>query len=237
MIYSWEKDGEALLSSKISRVNLTEEIYRIVKEDILSHKLKSGEKINIDQLARSLEVSNIPIREALSRLQSEGYLHIIPFKGMYVNLLSLKDLNELFEIRLHLEPLAVEKAALIIPDKRLELLNESMVSLITNKSDQPTSGLETVTVMNSSIHGTILEYCDNASLQNLVRGYIEQIQRYLTYIKINLDVDNTNVEWSEHNAILQKLIQRDAKGAADAMSKHIRNSQKRTHIHFINTGG
>ena len=117
------------MGTKISRVNLTEEIYRIVKEDILSHKLKSGEKINIDQLARSLEVSNIPIREALSRLQSEGYLHVIPFKGMFVNLMSLKDLNELFEIRLQLEPLAVEKAALLIPDDTLEQLQETMNSL------------------------------------------------------------------------------------------------------------
>jgi DNA-binding GntR family transcriptional regulator len=222
------------MNSKISRVNMTEEIYRIVKEDILSHKLKSGEKINIDQLARTLEVSNIPIREALSRLQSEGYLHMIPFKGMFVNVMSFKDLNELFEIRLNLEPLAVQKAALIIPDNKLDLLNEHMISLKANK---PTSGLETIMVMNNSIHGTILEYCDNSNLQSLVRGYIEQIQRYLTYIKINLDVDNTNVEWSEHNAILQKLIQRDAKGAADAMSKHIRNSQKRNHNHFIKTGG
>jgi DNA-binding GntR family transcriptional regulator len=216
---------------------MTEEIYRIVKEDILSHKLKSGEKINIDQLARTLEVSNIPIREALSRLQSEGYLHIIPFKGMFVNLMSLKELNELFEIRLRLEPLAVEKAALIIPDEKLELLNESMISLQSAKPLQSASGLGTITLMNSSIHGTILEYCDNSSLQNLVRGYIEQIQRYLTFIKLNLDIGNTKVEWSEHNGILQKLIQRDAKGASDAMSKHIKNSQKRTNIHFINTGG
>jgi DNA-binding FadR family transcriptional regulator len=91
--------------------------------------------------------------------------------------------------------------------------------------------------MNFSIHGTILEYSDNTILKNLVRGYIEQIQRYLTFIKLNLDVDNTSVEWSEHYAILQKLIQRDAKGASDAISKHIKNSQKRTNTHFINSGG
>jgi DNA-binding GntR family transcriptional regulator len=151
--------------------------------------------------------------------------------------MSLKELNELFEIRLHLEPLAVEKAALIIPDEKLELLNESMISLQSAKPLQSASGLGTITLMNSSIHGTILEYCDNSSLQNLVRGYIEQIQRYLTFIKLNLDIGNTKVEWSEHNGILQKLIQRDAKGASDAMSKHIKNSQKRTNIHFINTGG
>jgi DNA-binding GntR family transcriptional regulator len=224
------------LGSKISRVNLTEEIYRIVKEDILSHKLKSGEKINIDQLARSLEVSNIPIREALSRLQSEGYLHVIPFKGMFVNLLSLKDLNELFEIRLQLEPLAVEKAALLIPDDNLEKLQQTMNSFQSNPLSRSTTGLEKIKEMNMSIHGTILAYCDNANLQNLVRGYIEQIQRYLTFIQLNLDVDTTNVEWSEHNSILQKLMQRDPKGTSEAMSSHLRNSQIRTNDQFINTG-
>lgn len=223
--------------SKINRVNLTEEIYRVVKEDILSHKLPAGEKVNIDQLARSLEVSNIPIREALSRLQSEGYLHIIPFKGMFVNLMTLKELNELYEIRLSLEPLAVEKATLQIPQQRLDLLFQHMESIQKDKPAITGGGLVTVTVMNSSIHGTILEYCDNLNLQNIVKGYIEQIQRYLTFIKLNLNVDNTNVEWEEHSAILDKLIQRDVKGASKAMITHISNSQKRTNVHFINTGG
>ena len=224
------------MGSKISRVNLTDEIYRIVKEDILSHKLKSGEKINIDQLARSLEVSNIPIREALSRLQSEGYLHVIPFKGMFVNFMSLKDLNELFEIRLQLEPLAVEKAALLIPDDRLGKLEETMNSLKINASSRSVNGLERITEMNDSIHGTILEYCDNTNLRNLIRGYIEQIQRYVTFIQLKLDVDTTNVEWSEHHSILEKLMQRDPKGASAAMIRHLQSSQKRTNDHFINTG-
>ncbi|WP_256761986.1 GntR family transcriptional regulator [Cohnella sp. WQ 127256] len=225
------------MSSKVIRINLTEEIYRIVKEDIISHKLPSGEKINIDQLARSLEVSNIPIREALSRLQSEGYLKMVPFKGMFVNLMSLQELNELFEIRLHLESLAVEKAALKIPDEELSNLSKNLISLHSDHSSSASDGLETIVEMNASIHGTILQYCDNISLKNLVKGYIEQIQRYLTFIKLNLDVDNREVEWSEHNAILQQLIQRDAKGASAAMSIHISNSQKRTNIHFMNAGG
>ncbi|SDM81887.1 DNA-binding transcriptional regulator, GntR family [Paenibacillus sp. yr247] len=224
------------MGSKISRVNLTEEIYRIVKEDILTHKLKSGEKINIDQLARDLEVSNIPIREALSRLQSEGYLNVIPFKGMFVNMMSVKELDELFEIRMQLEPLAVEKAALLIPDETLERLQETMNSLQTQQSPNSTNGLGTIKEMNMSLHGTILTYCDNTNLQNLVRGYIEQIQRYLTYIQLNLDINTTNEEWAEHNAILQKLKQRDPKGASDAMFKHIKNSRKRTNAQFMKAG-
>ncbi|UKS30865.1 GntR family transcriptional regulator [Paenibacillus sp. HWE-109] len=223
------------MSSKISRVNLTEEIYRIVKEDILSHKLKSGEKINIDQLARQLEVSNIPIREALSRLQSEGFIHVIPFKGMFVTMMSLKDLNELYEIRLQLEPLAVEKAALRLPVDILERLQDTMESLHDNPPSAE-NGLEVVDQMNTSIHGTILAYCDNANLANLVRGYMEQVQRYLSFIQLTLDVDTTKVEWEEHQAILQKLRERDSQGAAEAMSIHLRNSQKRTNELFMRTG-
>ncbi|MNR08412.1 putative HTH-type transcriptional regulator YdfH [compost metagenome] len=225
------------MGSKINRVNVTEEIYRIVKEDILTHKLPAGEKVNIDLLARTLEVSNIPIREALSRLQSEGYLHMVPFKGMYVNLMSLQQLNELFEIRLRLEPLAVEKAVLQIPDDKLAKLSETFNAIRSNSTLHTHNGLASIAEMNVSIHGTILDYCDNISLQNLVRGYIEQIQRYLTFIKINLDVDNREVEWAEHNAILQQLIQRDVNGASAAMYLHISNSQKRANIHFKNTGG
>ncbi|WP_261305461.1 GntR family transcriptional regulator [Paenibacillus andongensis] len=224
------------MGNKISRVNLTEEIYRIVKEDILTHKLKSGEKINIDQLARALEVSNIPIREALSRLQSEGYLNVIPFKGMFVNKMSVKELDELFEIRLQLEPFAVEKATLLIPDDILERLQETMNSLQTQQSPRSTNGLETIKEMNMSLHGTILAYCENTNLQNLVWGYIEQNQRYLTYIQLNLDINSTNEEWVEHNAVLQKLKQRDPKGASDAMSQHISNSRKRTNAHFMEAG-
>lgn len=225
------------MSNKLNRTNLTEEIYRIVKEDILSHKLPAGEKINIDQLARTLEVSNIPIREALSRLQSEGYLHMVPFKGMYVNLLSLQELKEIFEIRLHLEPLAVEKATMAIPEEKLKWLYEYMINLRDNTLMDANSGLVLISEMNVSIHGTILEYCDNMNLKNLVIGYIEQIQRYLTYIRINLHVNDAAMEWAEHNEVLFKLLQRDAKGASNAMAAHIRNSQERTIAHFKNTGG
>jgi DNA-binding GntR family transcriptional regulator len=111
-----------------------------------------------------------------------------------------------------------------------------MNSLQINLSSRATSGIVTITEMNTSIHGTILAYCENTNLQNLVRGYIEQIQRYLTFIQLNLSLHSTHVEWSEHNAILQKLMQRDPKGASDEMSKHISNSQMRTNDRFIKTG-
>ncbi|WP_174704650.1 GntR family transcriptional regulator [Paenibacillus physcomitrellae] len=225
------------MGSRISRMNVTEEIYRIVKEDILTHKLPAGEKVNIDQLARTLEVSNIPIREALSRLQSEGYLHMVPFKGMFVNLMSLQQLDEIFEIRLQLEPFAAGKAALIIPDGKLAQLSSALDSIRANETARTNDGLQMITEMNDSIHGTILKYCDNHSLRTLVNGYLEQTQRYLTFIELTLDVDDREVEWAEHHAILQQLIQRNVNGASAAMFDHISKARRRANVHFRNTGG
>ena len=63
-------------------------------------------------------------------------------------MMSVKDLNELFEIRLQLEPLAVEKAALLIPDETLELLQETMNSLQMQQSPKSANGLGTIKEMN-----------------------------------------------------------------------------------------
>ncbi|WP_158299605.1 GntR family transcriptional regulator [Paenibacillus antri] len=223
------------MSGKISRVNLTDEIYRMIKEDILSNRLKSGEKVNIDQLARTLEVSNIPIREALSRLQSEGYLHVVPFKGMFVNGMSEQDLNELFEIRLALEPLAAEKASPRIPDEALARLERFMASHRGDLPDAAEGRLKFVAEMNESVHGAILDYCGNANLRVTVRGYIERIERYLGFIRLHLEMDDADVEWREHQSIVERLAARHAAGAADAMRQHIERSRERTNLRFLQT--
>jgi DNA-binding GntR family transcriptional regulator len=100
---------------KITRTVVTKEIYEMIKEQILQHQLEPGEKINIDQLARELEVSNIPIRESLSRLVAEGLVMAVPYKGMFVTHMSLKELNDIFELRQSLEPLALRKAFHSLP--------------------------------------------------------------------------------------------------------------------------
>lgn len=107
------------MTKQLHRYVLTDELYSLLKQQILSHTLPAGEKINIDKLTRELGVSNIPIREALFRLATEGFVTVVPFKGMYVAPLSLKDIDDIFEIRVHLEELAVRKAVRHIPQERL----------------------------------------------------------------------------------------------------------------------
>ncbi|MDF2960651.1 MAG: transcriptional regulator, GntR family [Paenibacillus sp.] len=220
------------MKKKLSKYVLTDEVYKIIKEQILSLELAPGDKVNIDKLARDLEVSNIPIREALSRLSSEGFVDMIPYKGMFVTPMSLKDLIELFELRIHLETLAVEKAAEVIPEKELLKIKEKMDSFSKVKPASDNEFLQYVFEMNEILHGMILNYCGNDMLQNIVSGYIERIQSYLVFLQKNMNIDHSQIEWEEHAQILHHLMERNVQEASLAVRRHLQNSLERTKIYF-----
>lgn len=91
---------------------LSDEIYERIKSKILNHEIIPGSRVNIDSLSVQLSVSQTPIREALARLESEGLIEKQPLKGYKASqLLSVKELKDLFQYRLLTEPWAAEQAA------------------------------------------------------------------------------------------------------------------------------
>ncbi len=81
---------------------------------IFDHEIAPGSRVNIDSLSVQLEVSQTPVREALARLESDGLIAKEPLKGYKATeLLSIKELNDLFQFRLLIEPWAAEQAAKI----------------------------------------------------------------------------------------------------------------------------
>jgi DNA-binding GntR family transcriptional regulator len=218
------------LTKKIlSRYVLTDELYVLLKQQILSHTMSAGDKINIDKLARDLGVSNIPIREVLTRLISEGFVTVIPFKGMFVAEMNLKDIDEIFEIRSQLERLSIRKAAPRIPKERLQKILEELVK----QEDQPIESTEenVVTQMNSDLHGTILFYTDNSNLERLVTSLIERIHRYLNLIHYRIEMQ---AERYEHETIVRCLLANETNEAVKAMEIHLANAHKRLRSNFFN---
>jgi DNA-binding GntR family transcriptional regulator len=220
------------LKKGLSRYVLTDEIYALLKEQIITHTLTPGEKINIDQLSRELEVSNIPIREALSRLTAEGLVRMVPFKGMYVTNISLEDLDEIFELRMELESLAIRKAALEIPESSLSDIEQAMGQWRELKPQQFDKKLQIISDMNRGIHGLILDYCGNQTLKQLVGMYIERIERYLIYIHQDLDLRFIEEEWNEHMQIVHYLQQKETSSAETALKEHLKKSHDRTRSYF-----
>jgi DNA-binding GntR family transcriptional regulator len=189
--------------------------------------MPAGDKINIDKLARDLGVSNIPIRESLFRLASEGLVTIVPFKGMFVAEMNLRDIDEIFEIRQSLEELSVRKAASRIPK---EILLQISQELSTGKSAENEVGTEgAVSKMNEDLHGTILKYAKNENLKLTVVSLIERIYRYLSLHQYRIDL---SAEKLEHEKIVQALLEEDTEKAVQAMRAHLNNSHQRLRDNF-----
>jgi DNA-binding GntR family transcriptional regulator len=216
-----------LSNKQLNRYVLTDELYTLLKQQILSHTMAAGDKINIDKLARELGVSNIPIRESLFRLASEGFVTIIPFKGMFVAEMNMQDIDEIFEIRSQLEELAIRKAAPHIPKQRLEQILQEL-GKAEDASDERNEE-RVVSQMNHSLHGTILEYANNGNLKLMVTSLIERIHRYLNLVHYKIEI---GAEKSEHENIVVALLEEDTEKAVAAMRTHLDNAYHRLRNNF-----
>lgn len=86
---------------------LSKLVYTQIKDDIMSLKYKTGEKLSLKKLSDKMNVSVTPIRDALNKLKSKGIIKIIPNKGAMVEIFTFKDLIEIYDLRKQYESLAI----------------------------------------------------------------------------------------------------------------------------------
>ncbi|MER2115348.1 MAG: GntR family transcriptional regulator, partial [Solibacillus isronensis] len=85
---------------------LPSKIYRILREAIIKGQLQPGERLVQDDLAKTLNVSRMPIREAIKQLAAEGYVTVEPHKGAVVKQFTIHELEEIYFLRAKFEPMA-----------------------------------------------------------------------------------------------------------------------------------
>jgi DNA-binding GntR family transcriptional regulator len=105
---------------KINHSPLGDQVYAIIWEQIISHKLGPGDKVSDLRLSEELGVSRTPIREALHRLSQDGVVRNENRHGFFVATFSSQDVNEVYDIRTALEVLAVRQALPQITDADLD---------------------------------------------------------------------------------------------------------------------
>ena len=197
---------------------LRDVVFNTLREAILKGDLKPGERLMELQLASKLGVSRTPIREAIRMLEQEGLAVTTPRKGAEVAKITLKDMEDVLEIRDALDELAVRIACQKISDEQLKQL-EDMKELF-EKSTQ-TGNVKKIAEADVTFHDVIYEATGNPKLVTLLNNLREQVYRYrVEYIK---DPKNYPTLIAEHEAILESLKNRDVKNAVEAMHVHVAN--------------
>lgn len=199
---------------------LREMVFNVLMEAIISGQLPPGERLMEVQLAEEMGVSRTPVREAIRRLELEGFVVMIPRKGAYVAGLSIKDIVNIFEIRTALEQLAVSLAAERMTPDDLETLERMVVELSESVQD---ADVDSWAEMDKRFHRLICEYSRNERLIQMMENIIEQINRYRVISLSDAEVRHHTV--AEHKRIVEAMAERDIPAAQKAAADHLNNTQ------------
>ncbi len=205
-----------------SNVPISSSLFSQLQRDILTEKLKPGQKLTEQAICAEYKVSRTPVREALRQLETEGLVENILNRGAFVIGLSQQDFEDMFQLRKIYEIQAVKWAIQRITDEEMDALEETFefMEFYTLRND-----VDKMLTINAGFHHIIYEASHNRMLcQHLVS--------YQTYFKYwpqeNMDTGRYLTEiLEEHRLIFKAFTEKDPEAGAEAMERHIDGSKKR----------
>ena len=190
--------------------------YEAIKQSVIEGMYMPGEKIGISQVAKKLNTSDVPVREAMHRLVSEGILEHIPHVGFKVTRPEFQKYTEVYEVRQLLEGEAARKAALNITESSLEemrQLHKEMLAVDLNGE------LSSFSPLNHRFHAVLYAASNNSVLVRQIEqlGSIYPRTRAIFAIIPERIVSANH----EHEEIIRCLEQRDSEGTQKALLDHM----------------
>lgn len=205
------------------RLTLTEDVYASVQALIMDHAVAPGARINIDALARQLEVSPTPVREALARLEADGLVRKRPLAGYTAApLLTRDEFEELVEMRLILEPPAASRAASVAAASDVDQLRAEA------DLPDPQPGIAAFTAQDARFHNLVAELSGNRMLHEAV----VRLRSHLHLFRLHFPPAHYGVSAEEHHRVVDAIAAGDPDRAAAAMRAHIAAARER-HLPFF----
>ena len=212
--------------------SLSDIAFRRLRDAIIDGRLKPGQWLRQETLARELGMSQMPVREALRRLVTEGLAERIAYRGVRVVEFTADDVADMFAVRLMLESLAVRFAAPVISPAELERL-EDLLHRAEGCGQQDQMGLRRE--LNTEFHLSICRASGHRYLVHQIESLWSWFPSVMLYEGMRrqeaLAPARLARELEEHRAILASLRARDARTAEEEMRRHIGNlSQELTEV-------
>jgi DNA-binding GntR family transcriptional regulator len=186
--------------------------------DILRGRLGAGTRLDIDEIAARHGVSRTPVRDALKRLEAEGLVQVLPYRGVEVTALTDDDLRELFAIRIALERLAVARAALRITKAELDGLRRVLLRM-----DRLRSRERSWVALNIAFHDGVHAATRWPRLIEMIRIQRTNVERYVRARAAEL---GTSRQQAEHWALLEALARHDPEAAERVIASHLRQTME-----------
>jgi DNA-binding GntR family transcriptional regulator len=213
--------------ARLQRPTLGDDVYESLRSAVLEHILAPGDRVNIDALARELDVSPTPVREALARLESEGLLRKRPRAGYMVSpLLTVAEFHDMFDMRLLLECAAARWAA--------ERATEAQCARLVTEAARTVEGGDehawhaAFTALDAHLHDLVAQF----SASPLLRESINRLHAHLHLHRRYFPYDQTAITNDEHRDLAAAISDHDPDQAEAAMRLHLTRARERHLVVF-----
>ena len=206
------------------RTVLTETVYDLIRQRLVDHDIEPGSKLNIANLATDLDVSPTPVREALARLEADGLVLKRSLAGYAAApLLGVQETEDLFEMRLLLEPAAAAKAATRISPADLAVLDRLLEEMRKAARTDSKQTLRLFLHHDAAFHEQIAASGGNTLMADTLRRMHAHTHLYRLYFGSGI----AETTCREHERVVEALREADPDVASAAMRTHIRRAQER----------
>ena len=197
---------------------LSDRVFEIVREQIVTGRLADNAPIRQDALAAELGISKIPLREALARLEQDGLIVSHANRGYFVQPLSPQQMDEIFELRLAIEPAAAAHAALTAG----EIERAAVIEAFERLDSAAGVNLAQVAVRNREYHVALAHSADRPLTTQLVERLSIMAERYVV---AHLEPAGRETRaHQEHRELLDAFLARDGAGLKALLEHHIRST-------------
>jgi DNA-binding GntR family transcriptional regulator len=208
---------------------LADDVYQAIAALVMDHKIAPGARVSIDGLARQFGVSQTPIREALARLESDGLVVKEPLRGYSATpLLTLAEVDDLFQFRLLIEPWAAARAAERADRADHARLNKEMATCPRTPPSVNYEAYLAIGQHDRRFHLLLAELAGSRQLRNA----FERTHCHLHIFRLYSVVGAASQTRAEHLAIVAAVVRGSAAAAERAMVAHLETARDRLRATF-----
>ncbi|GAA4515851.1 GntR family transcriptional regulator [Actinoallomurus oryzae] len=201
---------------------LRQGVYEALLELIVTRALKPGQHLVESDLATRLGISRQPVREALQRLSTEGWVDLRPAQGAFVHTPTEEEADQLLAVRSLLEAESARLAAANVTPEAIARLREICEGGVAAlEADE----VDAVVAANATLHAAIVELSGNKVLAELAAQVDRRVRWYYTPVARQRGPES----WTEHAALIDALAAHDGERAAQIMREHTEHTRRSYH--------
>jgi len=210
---------------QVNHTRLSDQAYEVLRDSILRRKLPPGHRLDLDDLQSQLGISRTPLKEAISRLATEGLITVVPRRGSYVTEITAHDVAERFDVRQILELGAVDEIVANLTDEHLDNLRRVYADLeALTTPEGVTSDYFGFLNKDREFHRTMLHITGNQLLLEIYEGLNIHLQVAKVFYMAR--DKRTSLVGYEHREILKALEAKDAEALRTTLREHIQSAKQ-----------